>query len=140
MVTTDIIVLYAQAGIFEVLLIQRKNDPFGGMWALPGGFVDMNEDLEAAAIRELREETGIDAGKLEQLFTVGTPGRDPRGHTVSVIYYKVINDLKPMALAGDDAAQTAWFKLDTIPAMAFDHEVILKNGIEKIMAIINKIS
>lgn len=109
----------------RVLLIRRKNEPFAGSWALPGGFVDENEKLADAARRELHEEAGIAVADLEQLYTAGDPGRDPRGWTVSVAYLAQVDPthLKPMA--ADDADAVAWFLLDELPQLAFDHAMIL---------------
>lgn len=109
----------------RVLLIQRKKDPFGGSWALPGGFVEENEKLADAARRELVEETGVTVADLEQLYTAGDPGRDPRGWTVSVVYLARIeaNAVKPVA--ADDAAAVGWFALDELPKLAFDHAMLL---------------
>lgn len=122
--TVDLIV--ATDGIPpEVLLIRRGRDPFAGLWALPGGFVDENEPLEAAARRELLEETGATVDAVEQLVTVGDPGRDPRGWTVSVVYLARVRKGDVSAAAGDDAAEVGWFRLDALPAMAFDHVRVL---------------
>lgn len=109
----------------RVLLIRRKKDPFAGKWALPGGFVDEGETLTDAARRELREETGIAAAELEQLYTAGDPGRDPRGWTISVVYLARVDadHLKPVA--ADDAAEVGWFSLDAPPELAFDHAMLL---------------
>lgn len=109
----------------RVLLIRRKKDPFAGRWALPGGFVDEGERLIDAARRELREETGTTVGELEQLYTAGDPGRDPRGWTVSVVYLGRVDadQLKPVA--ADDAAEVGWFPLDELPGLAFDHAMLL---------------
>ena len=109
----------------RVLLIRRKKDPFAGSWALPGGFVDENEKLLDAARRELREETGLDVAEMEQLYTAGDPGRDPRGWTVTVVYLVRVNadQLKPVA--ADDADEVGWFPLDELPQLAFDHAMIL---------------
>ncbi len=136
MVTTDCIVLHGESENFKVLLIKRKNNPYKNLWALPGGFVDMNEDLEAAALRELQEETGIIPANIKQLFTVGTPGRDPRGRTISVIYYTIFKSDMPTIIAGDDASEARWFSVNNLPGLAFDHTVVLQNGIEKILATI----
>jgi 8-oxo-dGTP diphosphatase len=110
----------------RVLLIRRKGEPFAGSWALPGGFVDMDEPLEAAARRELMEETGVAAAELTQLHTFGDPGRDPRGRTISVVYLARVKaaDLRP--IAGDDAAEVAWLPLANPPELAFDHKQILE--------------
>jgi 8-oxo-dGTP diphosphatase len=111
----------------HVLLIKRKNEPFKGMWAFPGGFVDEGEDLPNAAARELLEETSvaINPERLTQFKTYGKPGRDPRFHTVSVVYAVHVNK-KPEAIAADDAAEVAWFSLTKLPKMAFDHSAILE--------------
>jgi 8-oxo-dGTP diphosphatase len=110
----------------RVLLIRRKHDPFAGMWAIPGGFVDMDETLEAAGRRELFEETGIRVDELEQLHTFGDPKRDPRGRTISVVYLARADavDLRPQA--ADDAAEVGWHPLHRLPSLAFDHAAILK--------------
>lgn len=108
----------------QVLLIQRKNAPFAGCWALPGGFVDEGEPLIVAARRELREETGLSLDDLEQLQAFGDPGRDPRGWTVSVAYFARIEP-GLMVQAADDAADARWFALARPPELAFDHAHIL---------------
>jgi len=122
--TVDIVLATREAKP-RVLLIQRKREPFAGSWALPGGFVDENERLIDAAKRELHEETGLEIGDIEQLYVAGDPGRDPRGWTVSVVYLARVDadDLKPVA--ADDAAAVGWFALDELPALAFDHAMIL---------------
>jgi len=105
----------------EVLLIERGQGPYAGAWALPGGFVHEDEDLEAAARRELVEETGIAGVFLEQVGAVGTPGRDPRGHTVTVLFVALVPaDRHPIAAAGD-AANARWHPVRDLPALAFDH-------------------
>jgi 8-oxo-dGTP diphosphatase len=109
----------------RVLLIRRRADPYAGRWALPGGFVNENEPLVTAAKRETLEETGVEVTDLEQLYTAGDPGRDPRGWTVTVAYLVRVNadELKPVA--ADDAEAVGWFPLDKLPQMAFDHAMIL---------------
>src|SRR5262245_60463912 len=109
----------------RVLLIRRKKDPFAGAWAFPGGFVDENEKIADAARRELREETGADVGEIEQLYTAGDPGRDPRGWVVSVAFLARVgvDQLKPVA--ADDADAVGWFPVDDPPPLAFDHAMIL---------------
>jgi 8-oxo-dGTP diphosphatase len=109
----------------RVLLIRRKHDPFAGMWAIPGGFVEMDESLEAAARRELREETRVEADQLEQLHTFGDPGRDPRGRTISVVYLAQVDPAQLKPQAADDAAEVGWHPLDQPPPLAFDHAAIL---------------
>jgi 8-oxo-dGTP diphosphatase len=112
----------------RVLLIRRKKDPFAGSWALPGGFVDENERLADAARRELEEETGAKVSELEQLYTAGDPGRDPRGWTVSVVYLARVEPKAIKAKAADDAEEVGWFPLDELPALAFDHAMILNRA------------
>jgi 8-oxo-dGTP diphosphatase len=124
-VTVDIIILSRRTANFDVLLIRRKHDPFAGRWALPGGFVDENEPLEAAARRELEEETGVRDVPLTQLRAFGDPGRDPRGWTVSIAFYVVLDAATIKPKAADDAAEVGWFPLEKLPEMAFDHEEIL---------------
>ena len=123
-VTVDI-VLVTREDKPRVLLIQRKHDPFAGAWAMPGGFVDMDETLEASARRELKEETGLEVGKLEQLHTFGDPGRDPRGRTISVVFLGQVNEARLKPVAADDAASVGWHRLDRLPPLAFDHDKIL---------------
>jgi 8-oxo-dGTP diphosphatase len=116
----------------RVLLIRRKHEPFAGMWAIPGGFVEIDEPLEDAARRELQEETGVRVDRIEQLHTFGDPGRDPRGRTISVVYLARVSArlLKPEA--ADDAAEVAWYPLNETPPLAFDHEQILAYARKKL--------
>jgi 8-oxo-dGTP diphosphatase len=123
-VTVDIVIVTREA-YPKVLLIRRKNEPFAGCWALPGGFVEMDETLEAAARRELLEETGVRAAKLVQLHTFGDPKRDPRGRTISVVYLAVVDADKLKPRADDDAAEVGWFSMTRPPRLAFDHREIL---------------
>jgi 8-oxo-dGTP diphosphatase len=109
----------------RILLIRRKHEPFAGMWAIPGGFVEMDEPLEAAAARELYEETGLVAPKLEQLRTFGDPGRDPRGRVISIVYLAQVDPAKPKTRAADDAVEVGWHSLARLPPLAFDHRDIL---------------
>lgn len=122
--TVDVAIVTREARP-RVLLIRRAKDPFAGSWALPGGFVDENEKLADAARRELVEETGVTAADLEQLYTAGDPGRDPRGWTVSVAYLAQVdpNALRPVA--ADDAQEVGWWPLDELPPLAFDHAMLL---------------
>lgn len=116
----------------KVMLIQRKLSPFQGSWALPGGFVRMDESLEAAALRELHEETGIEKLFLEQLYTFGTVDRDPRERVVTVAYYALINLEEQRIQAASDASEAAWFAIDALPALAFDHEQILSLALNRL--------
>ena len=125
--TVDVALFCGSGASFRVLLIRRGLEPFEGMWALPGGFVEHGERLEHAARRELLEETGIAwAGPLRQVGTFGDPGRDPRGWTVSVAYAAWVGESAPGPVAGDDAASADWFELSALPALAFDHDEILR--------------
>lgn len=127
MLTADCVVVNRSG---EVLLVRRGNDPYKGCWALPGGFMEMNETIEHCAVRELMEETGI-AVTEQEIGLIGifsTPGRDPRGRTVTAAYRVCISEAT--ATAGDDAAEVRWWKLTTLPPLAFDHaEIIAKAGL-----------
>jgi 8-oxo-dGTP diphosphatase len=111
----------------RILLIRRKHHPFAGRWALPGGFVDENEPLETAARRELQEETGLAKVNLEQLYTFGDPGRDPRGWTVTVVYLARVDFESVEPHAADDASEVGWFSFDHLPELAFDHAEVLSH-------------
>ena len=121
-VTVDAILISKQN---SVLLIERGHDPFKGKWALPGGFIDMDEELETACRRELEEETGLRVGELKQFRAYGGVNRDPRHRTISVIFY-AFTDTELLACAGDDAAKAQWFSIDQLPELAFDHLQILE--------------
>lgn len=123
--TVDCVVFGLDEGDLKVLLIQRDLKPFEGRWALPGGFVRVEESLDAAARRELVEETGLEDIYLEQLYTFGAPGRDPRERVVSVAYYALVSLAEHKPQAATDARQAAWFSVDDAPNLAFDHEHIL---------------
>jgi 8-oxo-dGTP diphosphatase len=124
-VTADVVLFHRAAGRVEVLLIKRAREPFKGQWALPGGFVDEGESLEAAAARELKEETGVHGIGLEQIGAFGDPGRDPRGHTVSIAFAALLKD-RPEAQASDDAEDARWHSAARPPRLAFDHKKILR--------------
>lgn len=128
--TVDGVVLLRQPESLDgnhhsVLLIERGREPFRGCHALPGGFVDYGEDIEAAIHREIEEETGLTGLPFTQFRTFGKPGRDPRGHTVSVVYVAVLIGEEPAVTGGDDAADADWFPLEDLPELAFDHGEIL---------------
>lgn len=126
-VTVDCVVFgLNEDEILKVMLIQRDIPPFEGEWALPGGFVRLDETLEQAAIRELREETGIDHIFLEQLYTFGEVHRDPRERVITVAYYALINLSEHTIKATTDARQAAWFAVHQIPKLAFDHQTIVE--------------
>lgn len=123
--------LSEEAGL-EVLLVERGLAPFEGRYALPGGFVRVGESLEQAARRELEEETGLSDVFLEQLYSFGDPGRDPREHVVSVAWYALTNVRHHRVRATTDARAAAWFAVDEVPPLAFDHETILKVARERL--------
>tara|TARA_B100001750_G_scaffold191533_1_gene161974 strand:+ start:796 stop:1452 length:657 start_codon:yes stop_codon:yes gene_type:complete len=131
-VTVDCAVFGLTEDGLQVLLVQRGAEPFAGAWALPGGFVREGEDLEAAARRELREETGLDDVFLEQLYSFGAPGRDPRGHVVSVAWVALVNARDHAVHAATDARDAAFFPLGEVPELAFDHDVILAAAEERV--------
>jgi 8-oxo-dGTP diphosphatase len=132
-VTVDLVVLTIRDRALHVLLVRRRYPPYRGRWALPGGFVLPDEDLFAAATRELAEETGIHMGHLEQLATYGAPRRDLRGRVVTVAYLALVPDL-PSPAAGSDAAAADWVEVATASPLAFDHARILADGVERARA------
>lgn len=136
-VTTDSVVFCDTPEGDKVLLVQRKNDPFKGQWALPGGFLEDEETLEAGAKRELQEETGLIVENLDQLRTFGAPGRDPRGRTISITYWGIV-PAESKVTGDDDAAKAKWFRIKELPALAFDHEQIVKKAIEQYLKRKNK--
>ncbi len=133
-VTADVIILTIVEDDLRVLLIQRKEEPFKGRWAIPGGFVEEGETLEEAAHRELEEETGVRGVRLEQLAAFGDPGRDPRGWVVTVAHYVLLDARALRARAADDAADAGWFSLYHLPPLAFDHERILACALHRLRA------
>lgn len=116
----------------KVLLVERALAPFRGAWALPGGFVRIDESVDAAARRELAEETGLSGVFLEQLYTFGDPRRDPRERVVTVAYYALVALAGRALAAATDAARAAWFPVAATPALAFDHARILRVGLERL--------
>lgn len=121
-VTADMGVLRkAEDGKFEVLLIKRKNEPYKDCWALPGGFMEMGETLEKCAIRELKEETGIEVNGAEFITLLDKVDRDPRGRVISAVY-KSYAPKDAVAVANDDAIEIGWFKNGQLPPLAFDHQ------------------
>ena len=130
-VTVDVVIFTIQEGVLKVLLVKRLIDPFIGQFAIPGGFVLEDEDLEQAAVRELREETGVSDVYLEQLYTFGKPDRDPRGRVVTVGYFALVSADRKLK-AGSDAAEAAWFPMNNLPPLAFDHATILNYALERL--------
>jgi len=129
MLTVDVVVL-SEAATPNLLLVERAYPPFAGEWALPGGFVEERELLTDAAPRELAEETGLRVGSLRLLGVYDTPGRDPRGWTVSVVYLATVPAQEAVSGA-DDARDARWFPADTLPKLAFDHAAIVSDALER---------
>lgn len=132
--TVDCVVfgLDVEESDLKIMLIQRDLTPFQGKWALPGGFVRINETLEEAAFRELREETGIQKLFLEQLYTFSEIDRDPRERVVTVAYYALVNLNEHLIRASTDARHAAWFSVQEIPQLAFDHEKIVETALQRL--------
>lgn len=134
--TTDAVVfgLDLSNAKLKVLLIERgrEGEPFCGSWALPGGFLNMDEDLDTCARRELKEETGLKLSFMEQLYTFGKPDRDPRGRVISVAYWGIVRPDQVTVKGADDAKQAKWFDVDDLPELAFDHADILKMGLNRL--------
>jgi len=131
MVTVDAVVFRFVSGKVQLLLIQRGNEPYKGKWALPGGFVDIDEELENAVVRELAEETRLTGVALEQMHTFGRCGRDPRGRQISVAFFGIAPANTKKIKGADDAVRAKWFDIENLPReMAFDHDEIIKFGIK----------
>ena len=133
-VTTDVVIFTIRDEALKILLIRRGAKPYKGRWALPGGFLLANEDIDDCARRELREETGVSDVYLEQLYTFGHPKRDPRGRVVTVAYYALIPSERVQLQAATDAAAVDWFAMDELPRLAFDHDAILAMAHERLVA------
>jgi 8-oxo-dGTP diphosphatase len=132
-VTVDCVIFGYERDSLKVLLIKRGLEPFKGEWAIPGGFVKMDETLDEAAQRELEEETGISKVYMEQLYTFGAVNRDPRDRIISVAYFALIKLSDAAAVqGGTDAAEAKWFDIKKLPALAFDHKEILQIAIERL--------
>jgi len=131
-VTVDCVVFGLDEEDLKVLLIQRGQEPFKGRWALPGGFVRMEESLEDAARRELAEEAGVRPGLLEQLYTFGEPGRDPRGRVITVAYFALVKLTDHKVQAATDASEAAWFSVWDMPKLAFDHAEVVATALQRL--------
>jgi 8-oxo-dGTP diphosphatase len=133
MVTVDAIVFALSAGKAKILLIKRKNEPFKGRWALPGGFMGIEEELEDAAARELAEETGLEGVPLEQMHTFGRCGRDPRGRQITVAFMGIAGKGWKKIRGGDDAAEARWYDVEKLPKdLAFDHNDVVEFAIARL--------
>lgn len=131
-VTVDVVIFSLVDDDLQVLLIKRKFKPFPDMWAIPGGFVHIDESLEEAAARELAEETGVTDVYMEQLYTFGAPNRDPRTRVITITYFALAPHDVVHHQPGDDAAETGWFSMFDLPALAFDHREILDYALTRL--------
>jgi 8-oxo-dGTP diphosphatase len=131
-VTTDCVIFGFDSGELKVLLIERGIDPFKGRWALPGGFLQMDENTDECARRELFEETGIENLFIEQLYTFSDVDRDPRGRVVTVSYYALVKLSDYKLTAGDDAKNAQWYPISKVPTLAFDHDRILRVALNRL--------
>ncbi len=129
-VTTDCVIFGFDGSRLKVLLVERGVEPFKGKWALPGGFLRMDESAEQGALRELQEETGLKTAYIKQFHTFTDPDRDPRERVITIAYYALVR-LQDV-VAGDDAARAEWFALDEVPSLAFDHDRILRTALQEI--------
>lgn len=131
-VTVDIIIFTIVEDDLKVLLVKRKIPPFKGMWAIPGGFVHIDESLDDAARRELQEETSVSDVYLEQLYTFGDPHRDPRTRVITVVYFALVDSEQLNIQAATDAEEVRWFSMYKLPELAFDHKEILDYALERL--------
>lgn len=131
-VTVDVVILSLQEGDIKVLLIKRRNWPYEGYWAIPGGFVEMRESLDEAARRELEEETGLRNLYMEQLYTFGDPERDPRTRVITVAYLALVDYRQLDPHAADDAGDVGWFSMYALPSLGFDHAKILDTTLKRL--------
>ena len=129
-VTSDCVIFGYDAKGLSVLLIERGQEPFKGSWAFPGGFMQMDEDAETCARRELEEETGLQGVKVEQFGTFSDVNRDPRGRTVTIAHLALVK--KSEVKGADDAAKAEWFPIDSVPSLAFDHDRILRVALKEL--------
>jgi 8-oxo-dGTP diphosphatase len=131
-VTVDVTVFTVHGGDVQVLLIKRAEWPHTGKWAIPGGFIEIDESLKRAALRELREETGVKAGFLEQLGAFGHPNRDPRERVITVVYMALLPSDQLRIEAGSDASDARLFGINELPELAFDHDKVLRRALERL--------
>jgi len=136
-VAVDAVVFALFKNKVKLLLVKRRYEPFKDKWALPGGFIEIDEELEDAVARELAEETGLVDVPLEQMHTFGNVGRDPRGRQITIVFMGIATEGEERIKAGDDAKEVKWFDIEKLPKdMGFDHEKIAKFAIEKLKTII----
>lgn len=130
-VTVDIVIFSVIDNDLKVLLIERGVEPFKDRWAIPGGFVQMNESLDEAAQRELIEETGVKDVYLEQLYSFGEINRDPRGRVITISYFALVNADRVKLRASTDVKDVKWFSIKKLPILAFDHKKILDYALKR---------
>jgi 8-oxo-dGTP diphosphatase len=130
--TADCVLFSFENNQLQVMLIERKHDPFKGMWAFPGGFMDMDETIDKCVLRELKEETGLENISAEQIGAFSEVGRDPRGRTVTVAYLAMARQNDCHAVAGDDAQNVRWFAVDALPPLAFDHHKLIATAMGRL--------
>ena len=135
--TVDVVLFTIREKKLAVLLVRRVKDPFAGVWALPGGFVERDESVDSAALRELQEETNVSRVYLEQLYTFGDPDRDPRGRIITVAYYALINWENFKLRVRTDASEAKWFPVQELPKLAFDHREIIRYALERLQNKVN---
>ena len=135
-VTADVVAITKEEEP-KVLLIQRGNEPYKGCWAFPGGFIEMDETTEECAIRELEEETGLKLDSMVQVGAYSKVDRDPRGRTITIAYLAIVDE--PLSvIAQDDATMAEWVPINTLPSLAFDHNEIMSDAIQRYNALYNK--
>lgn len=127
-ITVDAVIFNKEKGVLRILLVQRKKDPFKGQWALPGGFLEQDEELKTGAKRELEEETGLIVENLQQIGAFGKPTRDPRGRMISIAFTALLNEEQEVK-GNDDASDAKWFDTNSLPELAFDHSAIIKEAL-----------
>src|SRR5438876_4368110 len=131
-VTVDVVIMSLRERDLHILLIKRRSWPCEGMWAIPGGFVNIDESLETAAKRELQEETGVQNVNIEQLYTFGDPDRDPRTRVITVVYFALLDSERLQVRAASDAADVGWFSVYQLPPLAFDHDEIIRYALNRL--------
>ncbi len=133
-VTTNVVVFTLRDDKLKLLLVRRRSDPYKGMWALPGGYVEADEDLDDSAMRALEDSTGVAGVYLEQLYTFGTPDRDPRGRSISVAYYALVPSERLQLRTASDSEAIGWFALDELEPLAFDHNEMVQVAHQRLAA------
>jgi 8-oxo-dGTP diphosphatase len=131
-VTVDVLMMSLRQRDLQILLIKRRSWPYEGMWAIPGGFINIDESLETAAKRELQEETGVQDVYLEQLYTFGDPVRDPRTRVITVVYFALLDSERLQVKAASDATDVGWFSVYELPLLAFDHQQIIEYALNRL--------